>query len=339
MKKRIFLFAVLFLFLSLPSQAVKLVTWNVLNFPGSTGAARAKHFRLVVNRIAPDVLVCQEMVDLDGCNQFLTSVMNYTTPAAYSAATFTDTPESDNALFYRKETITYQGKTEIKTALRNITEYRLKVRSGPGAGTVFRVYSMHLKAGTRSADKNKRAEEAKKLRNRLNSLPRSTLALACGDLNLYSSDELAYQILTNHDTPYNARLNDPIQKSGDWHDGAEFALIHTQSPRKTQFGGGASGGLDDRFDFILISDAALTSPKLGYVSDSYKAYGNDGKHFNKAVNVPPHTHPKAVVDALWAASDHLPIVIELLPQSEEVARARSVPGLAGSQVRAEGDMP
>ncbi len=81
------LFVVLALFLlPLASEAVKLATWNLLNFPGSSGAAREDDFRLVIDKIAPDILVTQEMIDLSGCNQFLTNVMNFTVPGKYVAA-------------------------------------------------------------------------------------------------------------------------------------------------------------------------------------------------------------------------------------------------------------
>ncbi|MCJ7586737.1 MAG: fibronectin type III domain-containing protein [Candidatus Aminicenantes bacterium] len=329
MKKKALFLVFVFLLLSLPSEAVKLVTWNLLNFPGSTGVAREDDFRLVINKIAPDILATQEMIGLAGVNQFLTKVMNFSVPEKYAAAPFFDGPDTNNALFYRKSTITYLGKTQIQTDLRDITEYRLKVKAGPGVGTIFRVYSMHLKSGDSSTERNQRAEEAKKLRNRLNSLPTSTLALACGDLNLYKSSEIAYQYLTNHDAPYSARLNDPVQKPGDWHDGSQFALLHTQSASTTQKGGRASGGLDDRFDFILISDPMLTSTQLGYVKGSYTAYGNDGKHFNKAVNDGTnYAVGKAQADALWESSDHLPVIVQLLPQSGGIPKAPS--GLSAS---------
>ncbi len=337
MKKKALFLVFVFLLLSLPSEAVKLVTWNLLNFPGSTGAAREDDFRLVINKIAPDILVAQEMIDLTGCNQFLIQVMNFTIPGKYAAAPFYDSSDTDNALFYRRATITYLGKTQIKTPLRDITEYVLKVKSGPGTGTTFRVYSIHLKAGSEAADKTERTEEAKKLRNRLNALSVNTLALACGDLNLYTNDEVAYQYLVNHDAPYYARLNDPVQKPGKWHDGSQFALIHTQSTRTTQFGGGASGGLDDRFDFILISDPMMASTKLGYVQGSYKAYGNDGKHFNKAVNAGTnYAVGKAQANALWAASDHLPVMVELLPQSGGIPKAPTglvAPSISSTQIQ------
>ena len=133
----------------------------------------------------------------------------------------------------------------------------------------------------------------------MNRLPRNSTFVVCGDLNLYKSDEKAYKNLTGTEADNDGRVNDPVNRPGKWHDSAAFALLHSQSPRTRQFGGGASGGLDDRFDFILVSDRGLTNPKLAYVKDCYSVYGNDGKHFNKAINVPPYSYPKYITDALY----------------------------------------
>lgn len=321
MKKKLLFFAIFLLLIYIPSEAVKLVTWNLMSFPGSPAAARDRCFRLVVNKIAPDVLVCQDMIDLDGSNQFLSKVMNYTTPGKYAAAPFYDSDDTDNALFYRKAIITYLGKTEIKTPFRYITEYRLKVKAGAGAGATFHIYSMHLKAGSGQLEREARAKETQILRDRLNSLPGSTLALACGTLNLLTNNEMAYQYLINHDAPYSAQLNDPVQKPGHWHDRPKYALFHTQSARIIPFYGGATEGLNDRFDFILISDSILASHKLTYHKGSYEVYGNDGKHFNKGVNTGTNfAVKKTQADALWSVSDHLPVMIDLLPPSGKTSK-------------------
>ena len=309
------LFTVLALFLlPLASEAVKLATWNLLNFPGSSGTAREDDFRLVVNKLGLDVLVVQEMYNSDGVNQFLSQVMNYSVKGRYAAAPFDDDPDTDtdNALFYRKSTISFISHKEIQDTPRNVSEYVLKVKAGPGTGTVFRVYSAHLKSS--KGFEKEREREAKTLRNYLNGLRSNSLFMVCGDFNLYTSNEPAYQVLTGSQADNDGRVNDPVDKPGKWSDNAAFAILHTQSTRTKQFGGGASGGLDDRFDFILVSDGLLTDPKLAYVKNSYKAYGNDGKHLNKAVNTPPNTAvPIKIANALYEAADHLPVLIELLP--------------------------
>ncbi len=325
LKKRfsVILFAAGILLLPLSSWAVKIVTWNTWHFSVTAGATRTDDFRAVMDALKTDVLVVQEMKDLAGAQLFLDDVMNFTVPGTYAVAPFHDGPDSDNVLFYKKSTITYVRARFIPTALRDIAEYTVRVRSGPGTGQSFRVYSAHLRPSTGSVPEDKRAADTRILRNFMNKLPRNSVFVVCGDLNLYKSDEKAYKNLTGTEADNDGRVNDPVNMPGKWHDGAVFAALHSQSTHSTQVGGYTSGGLDDRFDFILVSDRGLTNPKLAYAKDSYIVYGNDGKHLDKAVNVSPYTYPKYIRDALYWASDHLPVTIQLLPMPEGPPKAPS----------------
>ena len=310
-------FFVLLTFFILPiySEAVKVVSWNTLNFPGSTGATREVYFRTVINKLNPDVLVVQEMTSQTGVNQFLSRVMNYTTPGKYAAAGFTNGPDSDNAMFYKKSTIAYLARKQLLTTLRDISIYRVKIISGSGLNTEFRICSVHFKAGTSSSDKVQREYEANILRNYLNSLSKSSVFLVCGDFNSYTSTDPSFVELNESRTDNDGRCKDPINKLGSWHDNSLFAKYHSQSSRSTQFGGGASGGLDDRFDLILVPYTNRSS--LVYKSGSYKAYGNDGLHFNKSVNSGTNSAVgTTLATALYQASDHLPVVIELISPAQ-----------------------
>ena len=63
---------------------------------------------------------------------------------------------------------------------------------------------------------------------------------------------------------------------------------HTQSTHSENTGCAASGGMDDRFDFILISKNIKQGSKgVKYLSDAYWAVGQDGKHFNESINSSP----------------------------------------------------
>ena len=311
------LFFVLLAFILLPiySEAVKIVSWNALNFPGSTGAAREAYFRTVINKLNPDVLVVQEMLSQTGVNQFLSRVMNYTYPGRYAVAGFTDGPDTDNAMFYKKSTISYLARKQIATTLRDISVYRVKIISGLGLNSEFSICSVHFKSGTSSSDKVQRGYEANLLRNYLNSLSSTSVFLVCGDFNSYTSSDPSFVELNESRTDNDGRCKDPINKLGSWHDNFTFAKYHSQSSRATAFGGGASGGMDDRFDLILVP---YTNRKnLVYKSGSYNAYGNDGLHFNKSVNSGTNSSVETVIaNALYQASDHLPVVIELVPPGQ-----------------------
>jgi hypothetical protein len=114
------------------------------------------------------------------------------------------------------------------------------------------------------------------LREHLNQHSPTTKFILVGDLNLYSSSEPAYQKLTGEETENSGRLFDPIETPGTWHNNSSYTVIHTQSTRTSDIGDdGATGGMDDRFDFILVS----SSLSGRVIEGSYTAYGNDGVHF------------------------------------------------------------
>ena len=87
-------------------------------------------------------------------------------------------------------------------------------------------------------------------------LPPGTDFILVGDLNLYRSTEPAYErLLVQNGTGY---FLDPIDTPGNWHQSFTYRHIHTQSTRLQDLGdGGSTGGLDDRFDFILSSQSIL----------------------------------------------------------------------------------
>ena len=99
----------------------------------------------------------------------------------------------------------------------------------------------------------------------------------CGDFNLYHSSEASYQLLLSTNPNPVGQLFDPINMPGDWTQNPSFAAIDTQSPRTQSFGGGATGGMDDRFDFILVSAALMDTAGTYAMPETYHAFGNDGE--------------------------------------------------------------
>ena len=52
---------------------------------------------------------------------------------------------------------------------------------------------------------------------------------------------------------------------------------------------------------------------IEYVENTYRAYGNDGKHFNLSVNAGENDSVSSnVADALYYASDHLPVIADFV---------------------------
>jgi endonuclease/exonuclease/phosphatase family metal-dependent hydrolase len=312
---------IVFILLPVSSHAVKIVTWNILNFPGTDFEERIDDFRLILDEIEPDILVVQQMLSQEGVIKFKNKILNYKSAKPYARAPFFDGPDTDNAVFYKKALLKLISHQQIPTPLRDISEYFFLIKKEPGKNVRFRLYSVHLKAGRSSSDKKKREEEARILRDYLNTLPSDSLFMVCGDFNIYTSTEKAFKILTENEVDNDGRLKDPLEELGNWHDKKKYAELHSQSTRKKKFGGGASGGLDDRFDMFLISYGLVDSYQLAYKIDSYIVYGNDGKHLNKAINDPKNkVVSEEMADALYNVSDHLPVIIELEPPDEFIPR-------------------
>jgi len=288
------------------------MSYNILNYPGSTSAIRNPYFRTVIANTVPDVLVVQEILSQAGVDGFLNNVLNIAS-SGYVAGTFINGYDTDNAIFYKTSSFTFIANNVITTSLRDINEFVLIENS---TGDTIRIYSLHLKAGSGSSDKQKRLAEVTNLRSVTDNLPPNSNFIVCGDFNIYSANETAYQKLKDQSTP--GYLFDIFNLTGTWNNQA-YAQYHTQSPRTRQFSGGASGGMDDRFDMILFSPAVMDSGSVYYVPGSFINYGNDGNHYNDSINKPPNNAvSQQIADALHYSSDHIPIIATLKFEQDNI---------------------
>lgn len=289
-----------FVFTAYAQQQVTIMTYNLLKF-SENSADRLPCFKTILDSLQPDILVVQEIFSQNAISLFHSNALNTT----YQQGIFIDGPDSDNGLFYKRDRFTFISNTPIPTALRNISEFKLVYNE---TGDTLRVYSVHLKASSGSVSESQRLEEINALREVTNSLVSGSNFIVCGDFNIYKSSEPAYQALIYADDIAGGYFIDPLAMTGTWNK-PEYAAFHTQSPRKRQFGGGASGGLDDRFDMILFSQAIADPGGMQYIQHSTWAVGNDGHHYNDSVNRPPNTSvSQSLADALHCASDHLPLI-------------------------------
>jgi hypothetical protein len=127
-----------------------------------------------------------------------------------------------------------------------------------------------------------------------------------GDFNLTGANEQAYQKLIQPGG-IDGRFYDALNMPGIW-DNPVYAPYHTQSTRVRSFGGGATGGLDDRFDIIMFSNPVYNNGTLKYIPQSLTAYGNDGTHYNDSISRPPNNAVgQLIANALHYSSDHLPV--------------------------------
>jgi len=292
------------------SDQVKFMAYNLLNYGGTSGfvadtTLRNPYYRTSINSENPDILVVEELNSQAGLNSLLTKVLN-SQSISYSVGTFIDGPDSDNGVFFKTSKFKFVSNYPIITALRNISEFTLVHLA---SGDTLRIYAVHLKASSGLANENLRSAEVDSLRKRTDALPNGSKFIVCGDFNFYSSTESPYLKLLQVHPNVEGHFVDPVNLTGIWNNSA-YAIYHTQSTRGTRaFGGGSTGGLDDRFDLILYSKAIQLGNSISYVSNSLKVLGNDGNHYNDSINKMPNTAvTQQVAEALYQASDHLPVM-------------------------------
>ena len=292
------------------------MTYNVLNYEDEN--SREDDYLEILEFVEPDILVTQEIIGQTGFEHFKLDVLDVFEPGEWSSATFTNqSAQQDIALFYKHDDFSFLSTSIINTAyspgLRDVVEF---VMNHESSGIEFNIYGVHLKASSGDDNAAQRLEEATVLRNYLNTLDEGSRFLVVGDFNIYSNDtddEPAFDMLTGSSENNNGRLFDPIDRIGHWHNNSSYSDVHTQSPRTQSFGGGATGGMDDRFDWLFASESILDQESdMHYAEETYWAVGNDGNHFNEAINDGDNSSVSdAVADALHDASDHLPVYMDI----------------------------
>jgi endonuclease/exonuclease/phosphatase family metal-dependent hydrolase len=292
-------------------DTVKIMNYNLLNYGANASDTVVRHpyYRTVVQAANPDILVVEEILSQTAVNIFVSKVMNLTGNGTYESGVFINGYDSDNAVFFKSSKFVFISNTPIHTALRDINEFKLRHIA---SGDTIRFYAVHLKASSSSSDEQQRAAEVDSLRKVTNLLPNGSNFIVLGDYNIYKSEEQAYIKLKQVVSGNEGHVLDAINITGTWNNSA-YAMYHTQSTRVRQFGGGATGGMDDRFDMILYSKGINDPGGITLIPGSIIAYGNDGNHYNDSINRPPNNAvPQNIANALHYAADHLPVIALLV---------------------------
>ena len=296
-----------------PAHALRVVTWNLFQYPSGTLATRQPHFRTVMAAINADVLITQEINSAAGRDSFLNNVLNVVEPGQWSGTWLSVGAGEGMAFFWKPAKVSLGSFGSIATGGPRTVMLALATPVGYSSPTAtFRLYSFHLKAG--QSDTLTRRIECTNLRNSLNTAPAGTNFLVGGDSNFYGATEGGYIRLTESQADNDGRCKDPLLMPGVWHSNSGFALYMTQCPCNTGcLPGFSGGGMDDRFDLLFSSYSMADGQGLDVetVWPNYAAFGNDGQHFNTDINGGGFNNAVGitVANALHDASDHLPVVI------------------------------
>lgn len=293
------------LYTSRAADTVRICTYNALKYSAQNEDGRIPHFRRVLDSIRPDILLCQEVDDASLGVRFVADVLTWT---PFAASPFIDGPDTDNQILFAQDKFTYVGQRRITTTLRDIAEFTIATRPTNGLPPdTLVLYSVHLKASDDAASAAQRGREVGRM---IASMTSARYAVIAGDFNIYSPQEVAYTDLVGSSAT--RRFVDPLGTT--WvRNAAAYAQIYTQCTRRTTLGscgGGVDGGVDDRFDYILVSTDL--APRV--VPGSYTSFGNDGvARLNSAIDDPPNQRVSAeMAAALKCASDHLPVYVDVV---------------------------
>jgi hypothetical protein len=304
-------------------DTVKIMQYNLLRFPGTTGAVRMPLLTQILNYAKPHLFTINELSVEAGADQILNQALNINGENRWKRAKFVRGPDPYNMLYYRSDLFGLVKTDSILSAPRYTTGNRLFYKDPalgtPGVDTTWlSIYQMHLLSSTGATNEAGRNTQCQALVSRLNTSVTDSNVFLTGDFNVYKSAEPSYQTLLSAG-PF--QFFDPINKPGAWSSNPSFADIHTQSPRVRSFGGGATGGLDDRFDFILTTKAPRAGThRITTLPSTYTVIGNDGQHFNDSLSRLPNGQvSNAIAMALYNMSDHLPVTMKMVVQKRSLS--------------------
>ncbi|RCW92385.1 hypothetical protein [Winogradskyella arenosi] len=330
MKKKILGTLLIFLWsitLVSAQETVKVMFYNLLNFPSENAVSnRITDLAYILSDYQPDLFLVCELNTFEGATAILGATQT-SIDANFQMATFVTNTSDDNSgdqndlqnlLFYNSSKFSIEEEIIVPTDLRDFNIYRLQLNTVNQESNPIKLYVIigHLKASNGTENSQRRATMVNNLENYLDNLPSDANVILGGDLNIYTANESAFQDLIS---PSNTiTFIDPANRIGSWHNNTDYADVFTQSTRTQTGFGGATGGFDDRFDFILTSKYMASSAAITYVPNSYQAYGNNGLEscWNHDINAPecetvgsPFSYELRT--HLYNFSDHLPVTLAL----------------------------
>ena len=277
--------------------------------------------RTILDYVKPDILTVNEFGATDALqNDFLRHNLNINGADWWQSDNRINHANSNiiNHIFFDSRKMGLKRHIALRTNPRDTDIYELYMKTASlAAGDTIKLVCIvaHLKAG--QGYESSRRACLQIAMDYVNQYYPTDNVLIMGDFNMYSANESGYRLLTQTYSNAEIRFVDPLASMGgvgNWNENSQFASFHTQSTLGwTENDCRSGGGLDDRFDFILMADeVAFGYNSVRYVRNSYKAVGNDGRHFNQGIDQNGNNSvPTAVLNALVDASDHLPVTMKL----------------------------
>ncbi|MEO9570289.1 MAG: T9SS type A sorting domain-containing protein [Polaribacter sp.] len=309
--------------------------YNTLNYNSNLESQnRTHHLKTILASVQPDLFMVCEIKNETASNYlFNNAVLPF--HRSFNKAPFNQGQSPDNSLlqmvYYNTSKLILESNTVIQTGTRDINHYTFIVNTEIYETNPIKieVFVTHLKASRGYFNRQKRLSSVDSFIRELDRLPVNSNVLFAGDFNFYTSNEEGFLSLI--DEANSIKIIDPINRlcptfpddGKDYFDAdynatyfwnnSSFSDVHSQSTRSSALSDGAGGGMDDRFDFIMMSENLKTNKNLFYKNGTYKAFGNNGNCYNSYVSNTSCSgeFSQDLRTALYNFSDHLPIIMEL----------------------------
>lgn len=319
-------------------ETIKMMQYNLLYYGSYTDwctstnnniSDKADNLALIIDHVRPDIFTVNEMDPSSyAVNHLLGNALNVNGVSHYRSAAILNQDDGSliNMLYYDNTKLELLSQSSVTTGLRDINIYELRHRDVVPQ-VRFRVAVGHLKAGSGNDDAGERAAATSEFMDYWSDQSDKRNVIFSGDFNLYGDYEQAYQNLTDP-AQGNIQFVDPVDQEGDWSSNYDYRFYHTQSTHYYDDDCPASGGMDDRFDFILVSDDIMSGENsVMYVNGSYTTLGQDGNRYNGSlINPTNNSLPQDILTAMYNFSDHLPVIAEF-----EIGEAGIAEHLSGKQ--------
>ena len=304
---------------------LRIVNYNVAQLQGDDAALQAVFAWAMGDdrpgfTVVPHIFALQEVRSFDA--PVLLDLINDAAPrgVSYSLATYTSSQSEDGsggaqALYYRSDILTEipASHADIFTgAGRFADRWQLQLNGYESPDAAFYLYSMHLRANEGEPYESERLAGVQNVMTNAAAVPAGSHIIYAGDMNFYDNQELGYLEFVSVSAVH---AIDPLG-AGSWA-GVANAIKHSQSPRLINADELAGGGMDDRFDFQLSTAPFHDGEGLSIIAGTYRSFGNDGVHYNVAVNSGNNIYwpddlasSNALADDLHEGSDHLPVIAD-----------------------------
>lgn len=317
-------------------DTIRMMQYNLMYYTDNSGisdcnsstnnlANKDENVKTIFQYVKPDVFcVCEMGSSMTYVNRLLNNAINVDGIDYYRNGPLTNYSGGSiaNMIYYDSRKLTLYDNYYVTTSYRDINGYKMYYNSTDleHGDTVFVTFwIMHLKAGSSDANAAARYVQTQRLMSRLEAMGAPDNYVVSGDFNVYGASENCYQELVNYSNSF-YRFYDPIDRPGEWNNNGQFADIHTQSTHTESTGCFSTGGMDDRFDIILVSPYInYGSQRVKVLPETYHALGQDGNRFNKSIVYPTNNAiPNAVAQALYNQSDHLPVITDFAIEAAPV---------------------